>query len=156
MLILWLVPKLQTLTFQTIKVLPCTQLMYKIKLITVFLHLPDKNKSVSDQELPIQELQSRTSLASISHMLTIKIPQCSQYGTVTHLRLLKQCALHSLHSIFLLEALEKFKIHCLKILKGQFIHKHCNTYLLYQTILQKLRQFLLISSLVLYQIKKLD
>lgn len=56
MLMLWLVPKLQTLTFQTIKVLPCTLIMCKIKLITVFLHLPDKLKSVSDQELPIQEL----------------------------------------------------------------------------------------------------
>ena len=108
MLMPWLVSKLQIVTFLMIKALPCIQVVYNSKPIIVLLHLVGKNKSVLDLEPPTQELLFKISTALISLMLTIKIPQCSQFGIVTQLLQLKQCVLHSLHSISLLEPLAKY------------------------------------------------
>ena len=88
-------------------------------------------------------------------MLTTKTHKCSQFGTVTHPQPLKQLVSHSLHSIFQLEALERFKIHCLKMSKEHLTLRDYNTYSHSQTTSQKLPQSSLDLLLVHNQIKKL-
>jgi hypothetical protein len=138
-----------------IKVLWFTLTMCKIKPITVLPTLEDNNKSARDLEPQIQESPSRTSTVSISLMLTTKILKCWQHGTVTHLQPLKQHVSHSLHSIFQLEALERFKIHCLKMPREHLTHRDYNSYSHSQTTSQKPPQFSLDLLPVHNQIKKL-
>jgi hypothetical protein len=123
-----------------IKVLWFSIIMCKIKPITVLPTLEDNNKSVRDLEPQIQESPSRTSTVSISLMLTTKILKCWHYGTVTHLQPLKQHVSHSLHSIFQLEALERFLTHCMKMPRKNLTHRDYNSYSHSQTTSQKLPQ----------------